>query len=88
MSSVKARLAKIEKAARAAGAGQVRTFIYYEGQDAGTCDRQPMTLAEWQRTKGAQDITIKVRYASDKPISTIAIGSRPVQTIGIDAGLL
>ncbi len=91
----KARLTKIEKAARQATGARPRTFVYYgttaDGQPienpAGNCDGQPMTLAEWRTVKGTDDIEIVICYRDEQPQSTITEG-RYTKILGIDAGAL
>lgn len=81
MSNHEHRLAAIEQAAAAAGAGPIRTFVYYEdattgaegprpdAEIMGTLDGEPCSLDEWKKIRTGNDVEIMVRYVDEKPRS-------------------
>lgn len=69
MSTIRQRLAALALSEAAMHPQEQRIFVFFEGEESGTCDGIPMTFADFEATATATDIVITVNFR--KPRSEV-----------------
>jgi hypothetical protein len=63
--TTKQRIIKLEQEQKPHGVP--RLFVYFEGNDFGTCNGAEMSLAEWDKKRMENDKEICIRFIAELP---------------------